>query len=652
MAGFGGGQAGTPSGTIINPATGLPWTQAEVQAAGAAYTGVLDTVGNVISNYTPVGAAATGISQAVSGQPITGVAGATPLGMGVNLATQGPSAAVNNSLAGQLYSGATGGNLAQGIQQAANFAGNTLGIPGFGGPSGLPDISGIRTDSKSLFDQAMANYGRSLSPTEIRDTAPITAAPITGRDVSAAGPAAVQTYGAQGPVPTRMVAAPALGQASTVLEPDNLVANQAQFTPVARTTLDADPQREIREMQTGALGGLAELAQGKGPAAELERARLDQSLARLSDEAYAAANASRGAGRGAAKLQTALGLTNAGAQAAIAARANALENQIAARGQQVGALQGVRGQDIDFAGQAASLEQQANNLEAQIEAARQMGNAQEVNRLTSQQAGLRQQAREFNAQAVNQRTEFGATQQLRADEGNVGRELQAGLDFAGRADNAAQFGAGAMNTSSLDYGRRIDDAASRSADRDLAAQTATGAQSIQAQTATAQNQLGVDRARTDSSQGAFNATTQAQGTAGDTATGALNAQSQAINAQVGQQQAADAKKAADREFLLEAGTKVAAALSDERSKTNIKELPQDDLEDFGEAMAKKVKSWEYKPGEGPPGTHFGPMAQDLENTDLGRDLVSAGPDGKKRVNMDDFANLLLAATLRSRKRAA
>jgi hypothetical protein len=664
----------------INPKTGKPWTPEELLIAGKAqgtlsaeesaameqnareqaareaadkpwYKRAWDTVAPVVETGLDAGTLGlySGAKEGLGfGESASLVDAGTDklreaLGIGNPITELGNAFGVDPGAVGEAFGG------------PGTMGGKGGGAAGGGG--GLPDVSGIRAGGQQLFDAAMANYGRSLSPTEIRDPNAISVAPITSRDVSASGPAGVTSYTAAGPVTAPVVNAPNLGAASQVDLPEHLSAQLANYTPVQRATLDADPQAEIRGLQAGALEGLSELAAGRGPAADLERARLDAALARVSDEGFAAANASRGAGKGAARLQTALRGVDAGAQAAIAARGNALENQIAARGQQVGALQGVRAQDIDFAGQAASLEQQANTLDAQIEAARQLGNAQEVNRLTSQQAGLRQQAREFNAQAVNQRQQVQGAMTLQAEEGNAGRALTSGLDAAGRTDKAAEFGAGAANTSSLDYGRRQDAAATGNADRDVTAQTATGAQSLTAQTNTGAQQLEADRARSDASQGAFTATTQAQGTAGSTAAAGLGAQNDAINAQVAQKKAEDAARAAEearkaqnREFLLEAGTKAATALSDERAKQDIEDIPGEKLDGFADAMAKKVKSWEYKPGEGPSGTHFGPMAQDLESTELGEALVREGDDGMKRVDMDSFANLMLAAVLRSRKR--
>jgi hypothetical protein len=546
---------------------------------------------------------------------------------------------------------------------------DATGLSSLGGGSGGPgpDVTGIQAGGKQLFDQAMANYGRKLDPTEIREVPQ-----VTGERVQAATAGPVATYSAPTVAASREVSAPTIAAARDVtaptIAPSSLVegvgplnAALAGGTDVGRAQLSGGPQDQIRNLQTGSLAGLQELAEGKGPAAELEKARLDSALARVSDEAYAAANASRGAGKGAARLQTALALVGEGGKAALAARENALASQIAARGQVVQAAQGVRAQDIDFAGQAAQLEQQANNLQAQIEAARQLGNAAEVNRLTSQQATLKQQAQEFNAQAQNQRAAQQASMGLQAAEGNAGRESQRNISQAGMTLQASEGNAGreagrnsqqaGLTADALKFGAgATNDASQAQAGRQQQANVTNAGNTIQVQTTNAGNQLATDKARADSTQGAFAATTQAQGTAGQTAAAGLGAQSDAIKATVAAEDAANKKKAADREFLMEAGAKAATVLSDERSKQNVAEITPNALDGFAEAIARKIKTWEYKPGEGPPGVHAGPMAQDVEDAGpLGEALVHYGDDGRKYIDQDSIGNLLLAAALRSKK---
>jgi hypothetical protein len=74
--------------------------------------------------------------------------------------------------------------------------------------------------------------------------------------------------------------------------------------------------------------------------------------------------------------------------------------------------------------------------------------------------------------------------------------------------------------------------------------------------------------------------------------------------------------------------------SDERSKQAIQAV-----------RAAPGYEYEYKPehqGPGaPPGRHVGPMAQDLEKTPMGKQMVSEGPNGMKQI---DTARLPLLNT--------
>lgn len=644
---------GIGPGKTINPATGKPYTQEEWDAAPRDHWGGLvdgfKSLGETLADVGTFGTYSLG-KEALGGESSSAFADAA----------SGASHAIGlqpilNDAAQQ-----------SGLRDLANGMGIGSPDPNAGGGAGGPvDISGIQGGAKDLFDKAMANYGRELKPTEIRDVAPINAPTVTARDVVASGPAATTGYSAAGPVGVERIAAPSLGPASQVSMPEELGAALAGQTGVWKTTLAGGPQDQIRALQTGGLAGLQELAEGKGPAAELEKARLDSAMARISDDALAAAGSLRGAGRGAGKLEAALQIAREGGKAALAGRENALQSQIAARGQVVQAAQGVRGQDIDFAAKAADLDQQANNLEAQLDAARKLGNSQEINRLTALQGQLRQQAKEANAQAINRRAEVQGEMTFKADDANAGRTFQSGTDYAGRQDKASEFGAGAANTSALDYGRRLDDAASRSADRDLGAQKATGEFSLDAQKTTGQQQLETDKARADTAQGAFQATTGAQAAAGGTANQALGTQNDALKTQVEATKASEADKAGDREFALEAGTAIATALggpaagyaanqagkkkSDERAKQNIAEISPEALDGFAEAIARKIKTWEYKPGEGPPGVHVGPMAQDLEEAGPLGDALVHEMGGEKYIDQDSFANLMNLAAIRSKR---
>jgi hypothetical protein len=93
--------------------------------------------------------------------------------------------------------------------------------------------------------------------------------------------------------------------------------------------------------------------------------------------------------------------------------------------------------------------------------------------------------------------------------------------------------------------------------------------------------------------------------------------------------------------LATGGASAAALASDERVKTNIRRPSTKALREFVERGEGKL--YEYiepdKPGRR-PGENFGPMAQDLAQTEIGRTLVKRGPDG--RTLMVDAARLAMA----------
>lgn len=87
--------------------------------------------------------------------------------------------------------------------------------------------------------------------------------------------------------------------------------------------------------------------------------------------------------------------------------------------------------------------------------------------------------------------------------------------------------------------------------------------------------------------------------------------------------------------------------SDKRSKTNIKEESKEgDLQEFLDALG--VYSYEYKepnlPGAG-HGTHFGPMAQEIESSKLGKPAIKTNPEtGYKQVDTAKLSMVQLGAT--------
>jgi hypothetical protein len=79
------------------------------------------------------------------------------------------------------------------------------------------------------------------------------------------------------------------------------------------------------------------------------------------------------------------------------------------------------------------------------------------------------------------------------------------------------------------------------------------------------------------------------------------------------------------------GAGLGLVTSDERAKTGIRKAAPRDVREF--AKSGRGSTYRYKDrSHGGVDEHFGPMAQDLERTKLGKRLVREGPDGVKRVD--------------------
>lgn len=116
------------------------------------------------------------------------------------------------------------------------------------------------------------------------------------------------------------------------------------------------------------------------------------------------------------------------------------------------------------------------------------------------------------------------------------------------------------------------------------------------------------------------------------------------------------KQASDRQFyggLINSGIgmassllDVAGSMSDERVKDNIRPSEMSATQAVG---AIEPVKYEYKPGYGKPGERIGLLAQDLEKTPAGSQLVTETPYGKA-MDVGGVASLALAATAENQQR--
>lgn len=84
----------------------------------------------------------------------------------------------------------------------------------------------------------------------------------------------------------------------------------------------------------------------------------------------------------------------------------------------------------------------------------------------------------------------------------------------------------------------------------------------------------------------------------------------------------------------------AIAMSDERLKKNIKPVNKEDLEELRNTIKPYV--FEYIDGKFGDGEFIGVMAQDLEKTKLGKNLVKENSDGYKYIDLNRFMSLVMA----------
>jgi hypothetical protein len=241
-------------------------------------------------------------------------------------------------------------------------------------------------------------------------------------------------------------------QASTIAPTTVGAAQQAGPTTVGQATVAQGPQNQARGLQMSSIQQLQDIAAGRGP--DLASPQLQAGLRAASGEALGAASAATGAERAAARLEAGNAIARGGTDAAIAAAMGQAQRQQQAIGQ-VGAQAGaLRGQDIGLAVDTAGLQQQAANLQAQLEAARQSGNAAEVNRLTALQGQINSGIATGNADLAQQAATGNAERNLRRD---VAASTESRGDFTAgqQAANAAGQLAGSTAVDAAKIGQTV-----------------------------------------------------------------------------------------------------------------------------------------------------------------------------------------------------
>ena len=206
----------------------------------------------------------------------------------------------------------------------------------------------------------------------------------------------------------------------------------------------------------------------------------------------------------------------------------------------------------------------------------------------------------------------------------------------------------APSIAELQYKQALDDQLKAQQSAVASARGASNVGLLQRQAMMQGNQMGLDIGR----ESAAAKLAEQRGADQMIAAQAAAARGVALQQALGNQKAATEQRAQNTELIGNLGASAGklAAASDENAKTDIKENKDDASKTISEFMdALKSYTYEYKKGakqpEGKPnpeGEVKSVMAQDLEKTDLGKQMVTDTPDGKVVDYAQGMAPLLAA----------
>lgn len=483
-----------------------------------------------------------------------------------------------------------------------------------------------RRRAQGLYETFLSERGR--SPGDIRDVAPVAEGyqgdvpmpeigPAHQFDAASAAPAErVQLNGVSRGVTTRDVTAPGLG-------------------PMFEAHTSDAAEQQIRGLQAGDyLGQLGAAARGEGPS--VAQSMFDSARGDIVSGALGTAAQARGNDAAAARRDAIFAIGDQTRKMALdkaTLRAGEITDARAAYG---AGLQTVRGQDL--AGRAET----GTNLR-------------------------------FNAGEGNRMSEADRERRLQADTGNADRRLE-GDTFSAGAQNdrdvavanvGAQNADRVVNVNDANAARQQDAAAANAAARNtrdtLATNTAvevgTGNRDARQGVAARTSDRALDADKSNQS-GDVSRRGQNISQAAGERSDALAAQGQVI--QTGQHgvetqqgdrritQKDEEAHAAKPDFfdrlgqMATTGAAVATIASDERAKKGIAPTSPAALDRFIDALGKAY-DFDYKDQADGKGRKHGLMAQDLDDTEIGKDIVEPEASGKKVINTTEFLTALGAA---------
>lgn len=455
-----------------------------------------------------------------------------------------------------------------------------------------------------LSDQFNTDY-KSATP----GTAPVAAAGLVGP---------VERAGTQAPITAQQIQAAQIAAYQAAVGPGAVQAGQstaAVSDPSIKAALanyDTTNELQSRSGQDSLIAGLNGAIAGTDPsvAAIMLRQATDRNVANQ----YALATSAPGMNAGLAERQAMLGASDLNSQAAASQAILRAKEITDARAQLADVLGTQRTGDINVATTQYTTTQGVNNDYATAQNTRSGLNAQLANQTGIANAGNTTSAAQTSAQLAAQIAEANAKNE---------------------ADRASQ-------QATLDQG-----ASTTNAGNSLAADTTTAslAQAIALANAKAANDASTTNANNTTSTNQYNAgatLTQKQideKNKQDAAGNTLTASGQGVTA-AGDMADAQAKAAAAKGQLV-AGLAGAYAASDRRAKTDIKKSSDADM---SKLLSVLGKSYEYRYKEpdaegAAPGKNFGPMAQDIEKSKIGKSMIRETADGK----MVDLGRAVMAA---------
>lgn len=414
-------------------------------------------------------------------------------------------------------------------------------------------------------------------------------------------------------------------------------AERAALTKMGRSAFEdikSDPA--LRDAQMASLGKLDEIIAGGGMTAReranMERVRSDVNAAdRGRRDAILQNMASRGMGGSGMELLAALDSgqaatdreAQAGLDQAAAAEERALE-AIMQKGQMAGSM---RGQDFDQASRVA----QAHDAIDQF-------NAAAANSMS-----------QFNTGAANDMTRFNTGNKLNTALANRAYTTDVGKFNAGSANDMARFNVG--NT--IDVGKfnagATNDAARFNIGNTMDVNKTNVAANNAAGMAGWQAKQGIANANTDTrnKQTIYNTTEKPKAQFG------MNAQKQAGMTDAYGKEVDFWTKAGDRKAskggaMLGGGASIVGGLlsyaaSDERTKTDVNDITDADLDEFFAALKPKTFRYKDRYANGDDGQKAGFMMQDIEGTKVGDVIGRDGPDGMKAYDPQALQGVILAA---------